>query len=82
MIGNVFQKTLARIWKAFQSKAQNVTSPHGISDLAIVCRHAGRNTVSVDDVMLLARRNEGLEAVLRSFLNKQQPGKGKATTRK
>lgn len=46
------------------------------------CRHAGRNTISTDDIMLLARRNEGLETVLRNFLDKQQAGKNKAIIRK
>ena len=32
-------------------------------------RHAGRKTISVDDVMLLSRRNEGLESVLRGTLD-------------
>ena len=53
-----------------------------VSDNATVCRHAGRNTISTEDVMLLARRNEGLETVLRDFLDKQQGGKAKPTTRR
>ena len=32
-------------------------------------RHAGRKTIAVEDVMLLSRRNEGLEAVLRGHLD-------------
>ena len=32
-------------------------------------RHAGRKKITVDDVMLLSRRNEGLEAVLREYLD-------------
>lgn len=40
-------------------------------------RHAGRSTISTDDVMLLARRNEGLEVVLKSYVEKQKSGKGK-----
>jgi hypothetical protein len=33
-----------------------------------VCRHGGRTTITTDDVMLLARRNEGLAAVLSQSL--------------
>ena len=33
------------------------------------CRHAGRKIIAVDDVMLLTRRNEGLEMVLRTFMD-------------
>lgn len=41
-------------------------------------RHAGRSTINVSDVLLLARRNEGLESILRAFLN-QQREKAEAT---
>ena len=34
-------------------------------------RHAGRSTINVSDVMLLARRNEGLESILRAFADGQ-----------
>ena len=37
-------------------------------------RHAGRSTVSTDDVLLLSRRNEGLETVLRSYLDRRKLG--------
>jgi centromere protein S len=44
-------------------------------------KHAGRTTVTTDDVMLLARRNEGLEAVLRGLLEEQRSKKGDASAR-
>lgn len=44
-------------------------------------RHAGRSTVSTDDVMLLSRRNEGLETVLKNCFDKQKSGNAKCTTR-
>ncbi|KAK6436771.1 MHF histone-fold complex component [Oleoguttula sp. CCFEE 5521] len=34
-------------------------------DLETFARHAGRTTISTKDVLLLARRNEGLEEVLK-----------------
>ena len=40
-------------------------------------RHAGRQTISTADVLLLTRRNEGLEAVIRSFLDQLEAGKSK-----
>ena len=47
----------------------------------MIDRHAGRQTISVDDVMLLARRNEGLETVLEVFMEKQKASKLKRKTR-
>lgn len=35
-------------------------------------RHAGRSTINVSDVLLLARRNEGLESILRAFVDAQR----------
>lgn len=35
-------------------------------------RHAGRATVNIADVMLLARRNEGLDSILRAFVEQQR----------
>ncbi|KAL9635169.1 MAG: hypothetical protein Q9164_003635 [Protoblastenia rupestris] len=51
------------------------------TDLESFARHAGRQTISVEDVMLLARRNEGLETVLEAYVNKQKAGKAKQKTR-
>lgn len=41
------------------------------TDLKSFAKHAGRSNISTDDVMLLSRRNEGLETVLRSYMAKQ-----------
>ena len=35
------------------------------TDLESFAKHAGRSTLKSDDVMLLGRRNEGLEGILR-----------------
>lgn len=35
-------------------------------------RHAGRSTININDVMLLARRNEGLESILKAFVDQQK----------
>ncbi|MCJ1290223.1 hypothetical protein MMC34_001759 [Xylographa carneopallida] len=44
--------------------------PESVSqDVESFAKHASRGMVVVDDVMLLSRRNEGLEAVLKTFLN-------------
>ncbi|KIW12220.1 hypothetical protein PV08_09496 [Exophiala spinifera] len=39
-------------------------------DLESFAKHAGRTTIKTDDVMLLTRRNEGLETILREELKK------------
>lgn len=51
------------------------------TDLKSFARHAGRSTISTDDVMLLSRRNEGLETVLRSYIDKQNIGSSKRKKR-
>ncbi|KAK0512460.1 hypothetical protein JMJ35_005588 [Cladonia borealis] len=51
------------------------------TDLESFAKHAGRSTISTEDVMLLARRNEGLEAVLKAYVDKQKGGKSKRPTR-
>lgn len=35
------------------------------TDLESFAKHAGRSTIKTDDVLLLARRNEGLESILK-----------------
>lgn len=64
-------------------------------DLEAFARHAGRTTVSTDDVLLIARRNEALEGVLKKWLDLEvkkgetimttkksdRKGKGKSTKR-
>jgi centromere protein S len=38
-------------------------------DLEAFAKHAGRTQINTDDVLLLARRNDGLESLLRGFLD-------------
>jgi centromere protein S len=50
-------------------------------DLESFSRHAGRTTVTTDDVLLITRRNEALHGIMRDFVEKEQvaaqKGKGK-----
>ncbi|RAO67265.1 uncharacterized protein BHQ10_003277 [Talaromyces amestolkiae] len=41
-------------------------------DLEAFAKHAGRSTININDVMLLARRNEGLESILKAFVDQQK----------
>lgn len=52
-------------------------------DLESFSRHAGRTTVTTDDVLLLARRNADLHGIIKDFVDEQKAakvskGKGKA----
>jgi centromere protein S len=50
-------------------------------DLESFAKHAGRSQISTDDVMLLARRNEGLEALLKGHVDELRAAKGGAATK-
>jgi len=47
-------------------------------DLETFAKHAGRATVTTDDVLLLARRNEGLETLLRGFVEQLRVAEGRS----
>lgn len=46
-------------------------------DLESFAKHAGRTKIQTDDVMLLTRRNEGLEMILREELEELEKAKKK-----
>jgi len=50
-------------------------------DLESFAKHAGRSTINVSDVMLLARRNEGLESILRAFTDQERANDSRASAR-
>ena len=41
-------------------------------DLESFARHAGRTTVTTDDVMLITRRNEALGDIMRDFVDREK----------
>ena len=46
------------------------------------CRHAGRSTIQTEDVLMLARRSEDLEKVLKAHVKGlEAEKKGKATSK-
>ncbi|KAF2800744.1 hypothetical protein K505DRAFT_345006 [Melanomma pulvis-pyrius CBS 109.77] len=47
-------------------------------DLETFAKHAGRRIINTDDVMLLARRNEGLDALLRETLEAMKAREARA----
>ncbi|KKY30121.1 putative apoptosis-inducing taf9-like domain 1 family [Diaporthe ampelina] len=60
------------------NRAENVAI-----DLESFSRHAGRTSITTDDVLLLARRNADLNGIIKDFVDEQKAakvskGKGKA----
>ena len=49
-----------------------------IGGLVLEFRHAGRSTITTDDVLLLVRRNEELEGLLREFIEEEKMKKGES----
>ncbi|KAI2624504.1 kinetochore component CENP-S-domain-containing protein [Xylaria nigripes] len=49
-------------------------------DLESFSRHAGRSTITTDDVLLLARRNGDLHSIMKDFIDKEKAAttKGKS----
>ncbi|TAQ86724.1 hypothetical protein B7494_g4959 [Chlorociboria aeruginascens] len=51
------------------------------ADLESFSRHAGRTTVTTDDVLLITRRNKDLHGILKDFVDREeaqkQEGKGR-----
>lgn len=50
-------------------------------DLETFSQHAGRTTVTTDDVLLLARRNSDLQSVIKDCVDKLKAAKVKEKTR-
>ncbi|KAK3325526.1 kinetochore component CENP-S-domain-containing protein [Apodospora peruviana] len=50
-------------------------------DLESFSQHAGRTTVTTDDVLLLARRNSDLYGMIKDFVDRQNAAKAKTGTK-
>ncbi|TPX10454.1 uncharacterized protein E0L32_008673 [Thyridium curvatum] len=66
-----------------QSCALNIPEENVAIDLESFSKHAGRTTVTTDDVLLLARRNQDLHGIIKEFVDEQKAakvtkGKGRA----
>ncbi|KAI8625149.1 kinetochore component CENP-S-domain-containing protein [Xylariaceae sp. FL1651] len=51
-------------------------------DLESFSRHAGRSTITTDDVLLLARRNGDLYNIIKDFVDKEKAEKAKEKSKR
>jgi hypothetical protein len=55
-------------------------------DLEAFCGHAGRTTISTDDVLLLCRRNSDMHQLMKDFVDEEKAksagGKGEKRARR
>ncbi|KAH7032941.1 kinetochore component CENP-S-domain-containing protein [Microdochium trichocladiopsis] len=47
-------------------------------DLESFSRHAGRSTITTDDVLLLTRRNQDLHDIVKDFVNERKAAKAQS----
>lgn len=57
-------------------RAENVAQ-----DLENFAKHAGRSTVTTDDVLLVTRRNDALHDIMEEFIDKDKAARGKGRKR-
>lgn len=50
-------------------------SENAATDLESFANHAGRSSINTDDVLLLTRRNEGLESIIKAEVEKLKKAK-------
>ncbi|KAI0600449.1 kinetochore component CENP-S-domain-containing protein [Biscogniauxia sp. FL1348] len=51
-------------------------------DLESFSRHAGRSTITTDDVLLLARRNQDLHGIVKDFIDAHKAAKVKGKSKR
>jgi len=51
------------------------------TDLESFSRHAGRTTVTTDDVLLITRRNEALHGIIKDFVDREKVKSEKGKTK-
>jgi len=72
----IFVLYILQTRKAYIFRAENSSK-----DLESFAKHAGRTQINADDVLLLARRNEGLESLLRGYVEDMRKTNGVANGR-
>ncbi|TLD21363.1 hypothetical protein PspLS_08841 [Pyricularia sp. CBS 133598] len=69
------QRLKAALWFAV---GKIVDEENVAKDLESFSSHAGRSTITTDDVLLLARRNEDLHNIIKQEVDQQKANKAKA----
>ncbi|SPN97251.1 related to apoptosis-inducing TAF9-like domain 1 family protein, putative [Cephalotrichum gorgonifer] len=74
---NATPQFIAALTQVVWSQMESVTQ-----DLEAFCGHAGRSTISTDDVLLLCRRNNDMHQIIKDFIDQEKAdkatsGKGK-----
>jgi len=60
-----------------------VSHPENVAlDLESFSHHAGRTTVTTDDVLLLARRNQDLYGIIKEAVDEQKAAKAKGKSKR
>lgn len=57
---------------SFSKIPANSSAESVARDLESFARHAGRTTVTTDDVLLITRRNDVLHGIMKDFVEKEQ----------
>ncbi|KAK4228777.1 kinetochore component CENP-S-domain-containing protein [Podospora fimiseda] len=74
---NATPQFIAALNEVLWTQIENVSS-----DLENFSRHAGRTTITTDDVLLLARRNGDLYGLIKDIVDKEKAEKEKTKGRK
>ncbi|KAI1182492.1 kinetochore component CENP-S-domain-containing protein [Nemania serpens] len=73
---NVTPQFIGALTEMVWSQIENVAV-----DLESFSRHAGRSTITTDDVLLLARRNGDLHSIIKDFVDKEKATKAKGKSK-
>ncbi|KAM3081362.1 MHF histone-fold complex component [Clarireedia jacksonii] len=64
---NATNQFIGALTEMVWAQIENVTT-----DLESFARHAGRTTITTDDVLLITRRNDALYDIMKDFIDKQK----------
>ena len=70
------------LYRPWQTKdCADIRAENVAQDLENFAKHAGRSTVTTDDVLLITRRNDALHDIMKEFIDKDKAkaarGKGR-----